>query len=303
MGGKAIIHIGLPKCASTSIQEVMASCGAVRYLGKRDNQYRSQELERLFRGEVAFSQEIDFNRERARLILAPHVEQSGHPVFLSDELFSGIGFKSYKRQVFLDPIVILDRLAALFDSVSFIVVIREQRRLLESYYAQMIDFGLNLSFRNWVKKELERPANLRTVLSYGTYIRFLQERYDDVHVVPFEALTQSAGAALGTVLGDLGVDLDVTLPQTNPRSDPGSLTRALVDNSRKIRGCGFYLNPAEFLDAARQLIGPGAAPPVEDELYHLDERTRRMLEKQFTDDNRQAADLIKQDLGGYGYLT
>ncbi len=212
MKNKILIHIGLPKCASTSLQHLLLNQENIYYLGKKyNNQYRGDELEYFFREYLTKSHEMEYDYSYARSVIAPYIDEAlvdNKPIVLSDELFSGIGFYSYLSRVFRDPAQILMRLSTLFkDDVIFIVVIREQASFLKSFYAQLINHGYNLTYQQFVFNELSRPSNMKSVLSYGQYLKYMLNQFATVRVVLFEQLARKE-LSFRRVFSEYGANID-----------------------------------------------------------------------------------------------
>lgn len=305
MHNKAIIHIGLPKCASTSLQKLFTSHEGIYYLGKNVSEYRTQSLERLFREYVTGTPETQYDYPYVQSLLLPHMQAASNDnkiLVISDELFSGIGFRSYIYQRFIDPALLLRRLAEAFEDVSFIVVIREQKSFLRSFYAEMVGHGLNITYQQFVEREFSAPSNLKSVLSYGSYIRHLQSHYTDTQVVLFEQLVSNQ-ATVREILGRYGIAVEGGLSHVNKRFNQNQTFKILVNNTVSIRGCGNYPAIQEFLHA-REILSVNSGNRMDAEsLYTLDDSARSLLDTTFAPENAMASELLGIDLSFHNYIT
>ncbi len=304
------VHIGLPKCASTSLQRFFANTsGNYCYLGKfeRDGQnlaYKEFAVEKLVRQQIPFALEMDFNYAGAAGILQRYAERLGaedRALLLSEELLSGFGFAAYHRQRFVDPALILARLKQLFPRVAVLLVVREQFSWLRSYYSELVMQGLNLSFSAFVQRQATDSGGLLSVLRYGTFWRWLQANVDKAWLVPFESLIARDEYAL-TVMEGFGTPYDRTLPRERVSPALQDIAARLLQNVERPTSLG-ERQPAADVRNTRNWLSGADLVRNPDRLFELDGAVTQAMASAFAAENRLLGDAIGVNLGRYNYLV
>ncbi len=206
------VHIGLPKCASTSLQNLWATQKRIRYLGKRNGRrrrYLGWKMEGALREHLVHDSDDIYDAAAIERVFKRQRRKSG--LVISDEILSGIGFKSYFRQT--QPVAtICRRLAGCFgDELILLIVTREPIALLRSYYKLLVMGGYPLRYEQFLEHQLERPDKLLDMLCYEKLRTTLNMSGIAHRIIDLTQLIESPRAFLeGTV--DVP---DVPLPSDN----------------------------------------------------------------------------------------
>jgi hypothetical protein len=229
------IHIGLPKCASSSLQQFWGQRPDLYFAGKRcfagkRQRYRSPALRNTIRRAVAGTPELAFDASRCAAVVQQSLEeakQSGSCCYLlSDEVLSGIGF-AYAFSPAPDGGQICSRLLRLFgEDTVIILILREQLALLKSYWRQLVLAHYRLTFHSFIEAQLlalnchaeKKPVpqwSLLPTLRYDHYLRMLKATGARLMVVPMESLVQDR-SVFPDFAGQLGLSGgDMKLPHLN----------------------------------------------------------------------------------------
>ncbi len=206
---QVILHIGLPKTGTTSLQiDLFAAHPDWHYLGK-PLLFHDPGMRRTIRPIVeqdseTFERHLEsFEREWIR----PLLHGSHERVLISEEEFS-----TGTARTRVDRRLIAQRLRRLFPAARVIVTIRNQLDLLPSIYAQLINLGIlrNRPFRDWIDDEL-RAGSEESRLYLFDYAA-LVELYDglfgaqNICVLLFEDFRADAESYLGELAGFIGID-------------------------------------------------------------------------------------------------
>lgn len=229
------IHLGLPKCASTSLQARMAESCPERYLGKfpvtRDDKFEDDALDELLREKIVYEPASTYDYAAAEHVLQQVVDEhhrDAGQLLLSDELLSGFGFLNIPRRRVVDPALIFERLARLFARPRILIVFREQHTFLRSYYAELVRFGYNVFFDRFLQAQITSSLGLATLLRYDRYRALAQRYFEDVVVIPMEAIIGAEPRALD-LLAEFGVN-GRNLPALNVSKSPDELLIQLRSN-------------------------------------------------------------------------
>jgi hypothetical protein len=199
-----IIHLGLPKAASTAIQDEWKQINSFYYVGKWKSDKTAGRIRR-----PVFQTEQD--GEVVRNIL-PHcglaqlplgelqawvssvesrAKADGHEVIgLSDEGLSGIGFGVGDFPTDIGAIMqSLSRL--LGDRVTFVLVAREPNAWCRSYYSTRVNQGLGSRFDEFIAWQLALPyASILQGVNYPGIFRFADRRKMRLEVWLFERMVK-----------------------------------------------------------------------------------------------------------------
>lgn len=289
-----LVHVGLPKAASTSLQHIFARTTSHLWLGKdTQRRYACPRLHELMRYVFPIVDNDEFQGESIAAELESYFEKaaklSKRGLLLSEEILSGAGFVHYSRPA-LDLCQIAMNFKKCFgERLRLVVVIREQRAYLRSYYMQLVKQGASFDFETFVSLELERhDMRVLGMLDYSKTLAFLEENEISHSFHLFEELVRDE-TGLSRFLGILGVEApDQHFPKMN-RTHP-NLYRLLRLVNRVF--------PRE-LGKRESLVSPtntNSWLKLSDEL----ENRLRELWPQFNRDLAQHFEAEK--LKGYGYL-
>jgi hypothetical protein len=137
------IHIGFPKCASTSLQvDFFSQCPAISYSGKYRKHsdfslgfYRGPSSRLVSLGELHFREEkTDIEKELCK-------DFSDHPDgvrLISDETFVAGYLPAFTHLPVQDSSIIAHRLHNLYPNANILMIIRNQTQFLPALFAQII---------------------------------------------------------------------------------------------------------------------------------------------------------------------
>lgn len=230
--GTLNIHIGLPKCGSTTLQRSFAKSDAAFYLGKAPF---VNDTIRLFTREVAPLCDI-------RMLNKQYYANEFHRLFassdktvalLSDEALSSIGFVAAGAGNSVAQIIENFR-SVINCRIEVFIVVREQFNFLQSYYKFILRNRHILSYNEFLSLVmLSEQRWLYPVLDYANIIGAIEPLVDKVHVIPFETLFFDKGAA-DVFLQKLGVHdvLDSFSTSHNNMTEPDEIYAGRVIRER-----------------------------------------------------------------------
>ena len=189
-GSKArfLVHVGLPKCGSTSLQKVFATAPGITFLGKSLLHYADSRIGQFTRLVAPFADVRMSDQHGYREAFAAGLAGAGgKPVVLSDEILSSVGFAA--RGTGNSFLQILDNVAAVAGPFELMIVVREQRAFLKSYYKQWVLGGGHLCFQDFIAAILlRRQRFLLPMLDYPALASAAGQIASRVHVLVFERL-------------------------------------------------------------------------------------------------------------------
>lgn len=199
-----LIHIGLPKCASTTLQDrLFAPQQHFLYLGRIKNGYVDARTRELFE-RITFQDSLDYDANTALSLLqslSVKAAATERPILVSAESLSVEG-RADRR-------AIVERLHALFAPTKILVVLRAQPAMLQSLYLNHLRAAGErlISFEQWLETTYGgiRFTDLHRVgLNYEPLVRAYEDAFgaDNVIVVAFEEI-KDEGSAFFRVLADL----------------------------------------------------------------------------------------------------
>lgn len=308
------IHIGLPKCASSSLQQFWNEQPDVYFAGKVKGNYKSEILRSTIRQAVAGVPGMAFDPNACAAVIAESIEDAKRSGFdcyvLSDEILSGMGF-IYAFSTAPDGGEICSRILKLFgDDTVFILVIREQLSFLKSYWHQLIVARYPLTFYSFIESQLTAQIvegrsvpqwNLLPSLHYDRYLRTLRAAGAKVVAAPMEFLVRDQ-RAFSDFIGQLGFPGgDFKLPHANQSKDTAIYRRKLSQNMRRLDGAALRVPLGDWQMDIHHKRDKGLGP--EDVLYdaeYSDSQSARLADM-FAASNRALAQETGIDLASLGY--
>lgn len=178
-----VIHIGLAKAASTTLQNrLLSQQNTFAYAGKINNAYTDPLVEQLIR-RICFCDSLEYDTEVVNTLMASVRERlmaQSRPMLISSEALSAEGLA--------DRRLIAERLHRLFAPARILIVLRAQQTRLQSLYLNYLrGSGLSfISFQDWLDRTYG-DIHARG-LNYEPLVRLYEELFgrDNVVVVPFE---------------------------------------------------------------------------------------------------------------------
>lgn len=180
------LHVGLPKCGSTTLQTTFAASETTLYLGRPfpdpDILYFTQRIAPFYDVRM-----IDGGKYQAAFETVFKETPHAHAL-LSDEILSSIGFLAHGRGLSVPQIV--ENFKRVLDvKIEIFIIVREQLRFLKSYFHQSTLAGSDLDFSEFIAMILMRYDRwLYPVLDYELLCRQCRAVADKVTLVPFERL-------------------------------------------------------------------------------------------------------------------
>ena len=215
-----IVHIGLPKTASTTLQNrVFAAQDQFAYIGKTDNLY--SDLLREFISRISFQDSLDYDTARVDELVAAMRNGQNKPVLVSDEIFSVEG-RTDRR-------IVAERLHRLFAPAKILVVVRAQTAFLQSMYLNHVRGGGQHvgTFADWLDEtygDIRFNDIYRVAINYEPLVRTYEDVFgaENVVVLPFELINDPESM----FARELAVLLDM------PLADIQAQLARKVDNQR-----------------------------------------------------------------------
>jgi hypothetical protein len=186
-----LVHIGLPKAASTTLQNTVFSAQRkFAYIGKSHDKDLDGPLRELY-SRVLRQDSLDYDPDAAITLLQDVREQfaaQNRPLLASHETLSAEG-RADRR-------TIAERLHRLFAPAKVLIVLRRQGSMLQSQYMnyRRVPGGVRVgSFESWLDEFYgghQFPDSFRVPLNYEPVVRTYEGLFgrDNVVVLPFELL-------------------------------------------------------------------------------------------------------------------
>lgn len=173
---KPVIHVGYPKCASTSLQKVFQSNPAIYYLGRGVTgnmiDYIDDDVTQLCEIELKTRRLTSYDPDHARDVILKHIaiaKMQSKQLVLSSEYFSIDDFDN------IDLCEKIRRLRAIFGSASILMIIRNQFDWLKSYYKELVRQGYGYNYQEFiywlVSKQDRNLFFVLTIKKFTTYIK------------------------------------------------------------------------------------------------------------------------------------
>jgi hypothetical protein len=256
---------------------------------------------------VLYVDDLEFKASKAREVLNQHLElpELDGPIVVSDEQFYGSpwdGCALRKRNS--------DRIAAIFPDAQIVVVLRNQRDVLQSLYLQYIKTGGSAHWGDFLKSKAHPLVTSCAYYKYGHYVNYLIDTFgkDRIKVLLYEDFELDPSGYLNQWCTILGIetnswDKSILSYGDNPSISPSFVPVMRLTNkftssirqpylllprfSHKVTLKCMIKCSAFFRQKVRKWLIPVGA--VEAFLVDCHE-SNRLLEQ-----------LINRDLGGLGY--
>lgn len=203
---RIIIHVGFPKCGSSTLQAVFAQCAEINYWGKRQgHNFVSAELQEFTRivapmSDVRLVGASKFRRHFANLI----ANSTSNTIVISDEVLSSVGMAPRQHSNSL-PQIIENFNQVLPHKIEVLIVIREQRSFLKSYYRQYVRGGAPDSYEEFIEHILyNRYRYILPSLNYSNLLQAIRPLVSKLHVAVFEKLFTDV-AYRDALCNDIGI--------------------------------------------------------------------------------------------------
>lgn len=306
---KIVLHIGLHKTATTTLQEqFFPECEGVRLFTTKDRQMKS------FVEYVVKKDPLYFKSEDAHAIISAAVSNKKINL-LSNELLSGPPYAGAIDRGLDHRSTILSNLGKVFPEAKVILVLRRQDSLAKSFYRQYLKSGGTRSIYEylWGKEGVRLPIMSPDRFLFGPYVdevfrlfprggllmpfeafvennEFFLRKITDFIGVPYPA-NISLRRENATVLGEFGLEVSRILNYLfRNQLNPGGILPGLP--SSKKEGSRF-ISPVQILHDK----WPGKSGNMKGLVYH---ECQKVLEN-VRQDNRSLDQKYNLGLDRYGY--
>ncbi len=213
-----LIHVGFPKCASTTLQEnFFVQCEDVEYIGQCSPSVNMAAFENsIFLSSLLSLEECVFEEKYEEVLATLKSVLSGtKPAVVSSELAMISHYQSGMGTVAAtDRWVIANRYKRLFPNAKILMVIRNQLSFLRSYYAaaKRSSIPLTMSFNQWLSFQQDRFDNgLQSVFHIPDY-QLIYEMYEkifgmnNIKVMLLENFIKNSSEALADICRFIGIN-------------------------------------------------------------------------------------------------
>lgn len=306
MAPKTIIHIGLPKCASTFLQKNIFPL----YAGVNHNSSNA------IRTVVARYIDDSIKESEAKKTISSLIKNN-EKYILSKESFCGTHstmYVDYKQN--------LQKIETLFPTAKAIIIIRKQSDFLQSLYNQAIRKGITKSAKKFLCLEKLQPlttTNIKTnlkntqhvnfrCLNYNNLIKSYQKAYgkNNILVLPMELLQQEPS----TFIEKINIFCEEKLP-----CPPSSLNKINTSTSQTGLYGQRFINNFKGFNKKQQIrralyhivsISINTITHLIDMICFipnkpLSKNEIKIIDNYYADNNKKLSTLIDIDLQKYGY--
>ncbi len=228
------IHIGMRKCASTTMQFVLQDHEDIYFLGKikNDGSYITEELGILIENSIIRESEITYNEALAKSIIQRHfdlaLEKDAKAFGFSDEGICGP-----------DPTRVnharsFERISNIMgENTKIILLLRNQWKFLLSQYKQFIKHGLTCPYVDYIQYlVINKDAGVLPFLHYDKLLKLLKKYFKEILILPFECFVKETHA-LEDLFQFIGVKTKTyKLPQHNRAPDDKLINAMLYINGK-----------------------------------------------------------------------
>ncbi len=259
MNNEIVIHIGLHKTASTTLQEFFfPRCQDVNLLLAANREVRS------FLELISKRDSIYFDAGKAKEIISKHL--SGNKInLISSEGLSGRPWTALLEKGLDHRSNIIHNIKAVFPEAKIVLIIRRQDKYAISFYREYLKWGGTKPIKKLIDLEDEFGSSLMPIerFDYLPYARRLNNDFPGkVLILPFELLVENSSEFLSQLTQFIGTK---TPPQDLPKNNSTKLADLGFEISRLLNYCfRSYLNPGGILPGIPEKDGArwGMRSPV-----------------------------------------
>lgn len=332
------IHIGFPKCASTSLQKHLFSKHRELYhlgasAGGTAAPYLTPQIRTAIEYELRFAKDSVYDRQSTKRIFEEQfltaVDSGKKAIGISSE---SISFTMHHD---IDVSQKAERLLEIFGkNTKIIILIREQWSLLKSLYREYVVGGLHLTFEKFIQSiYINQGRSCLFDLNFHTTLELYRKLFSvaNVHIVPFEALKLNECELLSNIQSFLEVSTQIThlekenekygdrliesIRRLNGATRPNH-ARSLIEPIGAFRYPDLFeeklgipipaqiLEDQHYIDSISDLANPNVLPyATEKANYAADELTTIKLNNLFCDWNQKLQSATQLPLRELGYLV
>lgn len=324
-----IVHVGLPKCASTSLQYLFVRASGTSFIGKaakqtprelviarikevlfrtpnlRSSLYITKPLRDVFREMLPSDRPIsesDLVECRHRVDEAVGMLK-GDPrhVLVSDEVLSGAGFVYFNEP--RRPLTgIVDEVGRMFGPEAMVlVVMRSQLSFLQSYWKHLVRTGYPFTFHSFLghqagdPEDRADPQSVTSSLFFDRIRRHAEASAVRIAFVPFEDVIGER-RLLTEILGREGIRIPGNLPHERKSNTDESHIAKLERNRKDLRKRGRMFAVEDLALDEDEYQRVLSTRKLYGETPH-----RERLTEVFRPENRAFAEATGVDLKAYKY--
>ena len=313
-----VIHIGMPKAASTSLQQsFLIRLPLINYSGVRGRNISSRDsLKR-----VLYNKETDYNAgEVQQGIEGGFTKQL--PLVISNENVSNPILQQFKK-IPQEREVIANRFKKLYPNAKILIVIRNQFSIHKSMYVQKLKGERDsipikkITYNKWLNWNRELNENgLDNVFRFADYYSLIstyKNLFKEIKVVVFEEMIKDMqGFLYNELCPFIGVDRDDAIQYYNNKvkNKRRSKNSIFVENIIRV-----ILNFMRFnLGNPQKVISKDSRKSLMRKIHKITHlipfgkvdttysvEQKRFIESYYAESNKKVSDIIGVDLEKYGY--
>lgn len=276
-----VIHIGLPKTASTTLQNrLFATQSKFAYVGRINNGYANEATRELIE-RVTIQDSLDYDHERTAALfrsLPQLVADRGKPTLVSAESLSVDG-RADRR-------LIAERLYRLFAPAKVLIMLRAQPSMLQSMYLNHLRGSSQrlVSLDHWLDDTyggLRFNDLYRIGLNYEPLVRAYDDVFglDNVVVLPFELVRDPQSIFYARLAGLVDEQVELVRHVFQKNSDNQRMSRrylwalriqGLMAAGTNLATLGRKVLPLPVYQRIRKLVvgGRRLEPPELSQVWH-----------------------------------
>jgi len=241
--GKVLVHIGYPKCMSTSLQmSFFNHHEGINFSGVGINDpisYKNKEIEYIFEILLKYSRRSHFEDKKlwAQEVIKEFIDNDKLNVFSSEYLAMSITPQE------IDPDDKIDRVCEIFSGLSpeVLVITREKEYLIRSFYGELVKLGYCESYNeyaSWIENFSDR--NFIKDLDFDWKIEHLEKRFSKVHTLDFDDIKSDHKKIHDFFKKNYNLEENhyIEIKNENPSFSSLQIEEIRLENEKKRRGIG-----------------------------------------------------------------
>lgn len=315
---ETIIHIGMPKCASTTLQKnFFLQLPSINYAGLGKDTDLTAQMNSIFQKD-----DIHYNENQIRQNI-DSATNPDLPFVISNEFYSNFNASFLSRHTIQSRSKIARRFKSLFPEAKILIIIRNQYDMQKSIYAQKKFMYSNyvktnkLTFRHWIDLNIyDHNLGWSNIFEYADYyslINFYFSMFENVKVVVFEEMVKDIKVFLKNELCPyIGIDGEEAMKYYIDEVANKRHTKAEIILNKYIhRGIAFL---QKKLGNPQKAISEEKREAFRKKLYsftnsiklgkiktEFTEEQKQFMLDYYGENNRKLSEMIGVDLGKYGY--
>ncbi len=311
------IHIGMPKCASTTLQRNFFNhLPLINYAGSEGTRESFNLTNKVLQSDDFYYNEAEILNKYNSFC------DPNKPLVISNEHTSGVNMP-FSKIMTQNIKTIADRYKSLFPHAKILIIIRNQFDIQKSMYVQKM-FTLHdflsikkMSFNKWIELNIHNVnSGWRSCFEFADYysvIRYFYDLFENVKVVVFENMVKDMKGfiqhELSPFIGLIGEEAiqyyDSTV--TNKRHNKAEiLLNKIIQNSNSIL-INKLGNPQKYIskekrlalmDNFNKLVGSFSGGKIK---TNYTEEQKQFITDFYGNNNKKLSDMLQIDLSKYSY--